>query len=320
MRLLNGRIVGAIAVMALTGLAGCAPLPEPPPPPPPPPEVAAQAEPQPAAPKPSTASAEARTRYARVQSDLLARGLLRTDGGAADAPFTDRMLADNFIRIALYDEYVRTSSGLVQQTTVSRLRRWEQPVRVGLSFGDSVPADRRATDTARIASYLARLSRITGHPIRLSDLSPNFLLFIVSEDERRALGPVIRRALPGLSTAEVAGITLMDPNTYCLVYAMAASDGATYTRAFAVIRSEHPDLMRLSCLHEELAQGLGLANDSPQARPSIFNDDEEFALLTPMDEYLLRMLYDPSLSPGMTEAEVRPIVYPLAARLMGGTS
>ena len=78
--------------------------------------------------------------------------------------------------------------------------------------------------------------------------------------------------------------------------------------------------MRLSCLHEELAQGLGLANDSPQARPSIFNDDEEFALLTPMDEYLLAMLYDPSLRPGMTEAEVRPIVYPLAARLLGGAS
>jgi hypothetical protein len=44
-----------------------------------------------------------------------------------------------------------------------------------------------------------------------------------------------------------------------------------------VIRAEHPDLLRLSCLHEEIAQGLGLPNDSPRARPSIFNDDEEFA-------------------------------------------
>jgi hypothetical protein len=304
--------------MALTGLVGCAPMPEPPPPPPP--EVAAPVERPPAAPKPSSAGTEASTRYARVQSDLLARGLMRTDGGLTDAPFTDRMLADNFIRIALYDEYVRSGGALVQQTTVSRLRKWEQPVRVGLTFGASVPEDRRATDTARIASYLARLSRLTGHPIRLSDTSPNFLLFIVSEDERLALGPAIRSALPSLTAAEVAGITRLDPNTYCLVYALSGSDGATYTRALAVIRSEHPDLMRLSCLHEELAQGLGLANDSPQARPSIFNDDEEFALLTPMDEYLLAMLYDPSLRPGMTETEVRPIVYPLAARLMGGAS
>lgn len=318
MRLLHGRLVGALAVLVLTGLAGCAPTPEPPAAVPP--EVAVQTAPPPVAPQPSTASAEARTRYARVQSDLLARGLLRTDGGAADAPFTDRMLADTFIRIALYDEYAQTGGALVQQTTVSRLRKWEQPVRVGLTFGPSVPEDRQATDTARIASYLARLSRLTGHPIRLSDGNPNFLLFIVNEDERRALGPVIQTALPGLSPGEVAGITRMDPNTYCLVYALSGSDGATYTRALAVVRSEHPDLMRLSCLHEEIAQGLGLANDSPQARPSIFNDDEEFALLTPMDEYLLRMLYDPSLRPGMTEAEVRPIVYPLATLLLDGTS
>jgi len=85
-----------------------------------------------------------------------------------------------------------------------------------------------------------------------------------------------------------------------------------------VIRAEHPDLLRLSCLHEEIAQGLGLANDSPTARPSIFNDDEEFALLTTMDEAMLRILYSPALRPGMDEAEARPIVESLAARLVGG--
>jgi hypothetical protein len=78
--------------------------------------------------------------------------------------------------------------------------------------------------------------------------------------------------------------------------------------------------MRLSCIHEELAQGMGLANDSPQARPSIFNDDEEFALLTRHDELLLRMLYDPRLSPGMTPAEAAPIARQIAAELMGGGS
>ena len=89
---------------------------------------------------------------------------------------------------------------------------------------------------------------------------------------------------------------------------------------FAVIRAEHPDLLRLSCIHEEIAQGLGLANDSPTARPSIFNDDEEFALLTRQDELMLKMLYNPALRPGMTEAEARPIVESLAASLVGGDS
>ena len=71
----------------------------------------------------------------------------------------------------------------------------------------------------------------------------------------------------------------------------------TYTRAFAVIRAEHPDLMRLSCMHEEIAQGLGLPTTARRARPSIFNDDEEFALLTPIGRVDAAMLYDPPCAP-----------------------
>jgi hypothetical protein len=140
----------------------------------------------------------------------------------------------------------------------------------------------------------------------------------VNEDERRALGPSVMAALPGLSPAELDGITNLQRTTYCLVYSFAGPGSSTYTRAYAVIRAEHPDLLRLSCFHEEIAQGLGLANDSRSARPSIFNDDEEFALLTTQDEYMLRMLYDPALQPGMTEAQARPIIETLAARLLGG--
>ena len=76
--------------------------------------------------------------------------------------------------------------------------------------------------------------------------------------------------------------------------------------------------MRQSCVHEELAQGLGLADDSPQARPSIFNDDDEFALLTTHDEELLRLLYSPELVPGMTADQARPIIHRLLAERRGG--
>ena len=307
-----------LAALALAGLTACTPTTVPTRAVPTATQPAVTASPGPTAETP--ASMAARQHYARVQAQLLSQGLLRTDGGGRDTPFTDRMLAENFIRIALYDEYARTSAGPVQRMTTSRIRKWQAPVRVGLRFGATTPPDRRAADTARIASFLQRLSRATGHPIGLDDRAPNFFIHIVSEDERRALGPQVRAALPGLSGSEVAAITEMPRSTYCLVYAMSAGDGATYTRAFAVIRAEHPDLLRLSCLHEEIAQGLGLANDSPTARPSIFNDDEEFALLTRQDELMLRMLYNPALRPGMTEAQARPIVESLAARLVGGES
>ncbi len=269
---------------------------------------------------PQTAkSAAAQAYFAQVQQTLLAQGMLRTDGGA-DIPVTDRMLAENFMRIALFDEYRRGSGGFVREETASNLRRWEVPVRIGIRFGASVPSDRQATDRARIASFAARLAQITGHPISVDDRNPNFFIHVVSEDEREALGPVVRATLPGLGPAEVAGITAMPRTTYCLVYALADSATGAYTRAFAVIRSEHPDLLRLSCLHEELTQGLGLPNDSPRARPSIFNDDEEFALLTDQDELLLRILYSRELRPGMSAAEARPIVFSLAGRLTGGES
>ncbi|MES2914430.1 MAG: DUF2927 domain-containing protein [Pseudomonadota bacterium] len=268
---------------------------------------------------PTAKSAAASAYYAQVQQALLAQGMLRSDGGG-DIPVTDRVLAENFLRIALFDEYRRGNGGFVRDETESILRRWEGPVRVGIRFGASVPPEQQATDRARIASFVGRLSRITGHPMSVDDRAPNFFIYIVSEDEREALGPTVRATLPGLGVGEVAGITGMPRTTYCLVYALAEGNSGAYTRAFAVIRSEHPDLLRLSCLHEELTQGLGLPNDSPRARPSIFNDDEEFALLTDQDELLLRILYSRELRPGMSAAEARPIVFSLARRLIGGES
>jgi hypothetical protein len=268
-----------------------------------------------------TAKSEAaRAYFAQVQQALLSEGLLRTDGGGEDTPFDDRILAENFLRIALYDEYSRQGGGFVRGETPSLLRKWTGPVRVGLRFGASVPEDRRATDRARVSSYLARLSQLTGHPIALNDANPNFWVHVVSEDEREALGPTLSSQLPGLSTADIADVTGMNRSTYCLVYALSEGNSGVYSRAVAVVRAEHPDLLRLSCFHEEIAQGLGLANDSPRARPSIFNDDEEFALLTRQDEMMLKMLYNPALRPGMALAEADPIVRRLAAGLIGGPS
>lgn len=299
-----GTLVASVALAACLGTGAMQP--------PPAPVAVAPAE-------PTAKSVAASIYYAQVQQLLLSEGMLRTDGGEG-VPVSARTLTENFMRVALYDEYRRGSGGFVREETESRLRRWEAPVRVGVRFGASVSPDRQATDRARIASFVARLAKVTGHPMSVDDRNPNFFVYVVSEDEREALGPVINATLPGLSPTDVAGITRMPRSTYCLVYAMAEGNSGAYTRAFAVIRAEHPDLLRLSCLHEEMTQGLGLPNDSPRARPSIFNDDEEFALLTDHDEMLLRILYSPELRPGMSAAEARPIVESLARRMTGGDS
>ncbi|WP_417250012.1 DUF2927 domain-containing protein [Celeribacter sp.] len=267
----------------------------------------------------SPASAQAVRYYADVQADLLRNELLRTDGGGADTPFNARQLAENFDAIALNDEYADINGSFVARTTPSHVHRWSAPVRLTLEFGASVPLDQRAEDRETLTSLARQLATATRHPITVAETGGNFHVLVLNEDERRGVGTHLRRLIPGLSEAAVRSVENMSRSTYCLVIASDPRDDGIYRRAVAVIRGEHPSLMRKSCFHEEIAQGLGLANDSPRARPSIFNDDEEFALLTRHDELLLRILYDPRLTPNMTPETARPIAATIAAELMGET-
>ncbi|MFV0358800.1 DUF2927 domain-containing protein [Tropicimonas sp.] len=310
-----------LAALGLAMLGACeAPVPDTPAEPPAPPQKSEPAE----APVPVARSAlsyELQRYYARVQSDLLAQGLLRTDGGGADTPFSQHNLVENFVRIALYDEYVARAGVLVPEQTESQLRRWGGPVRFRAVFGETVEAGQRAQDSAALTDYASRLRRASGHPIGVTGgNNANFYVLFLHEDERRQFGPQLRTMVPGISDTVLRTIETMPRQTFCLVFAFSRGNDPSYSQAVAVIRAEHPDLLRLSCLHEELAQGLGLANDSPVARPSLFNDDEEFALLTTQDELMLKILYDSRLSPGMTATQARPIVDEIAGELMGGES
>ncbi|MBT2129750.1 DUF2927 domain-containing protein [Planktotalea lamellibrachiae] len=275
-----------------------------------------QPRPAPVAYVPSENSLAMAKYYVSVQRSLLTQGLLRVDGGGADVPFTGMMLARNFMRIAFYNEY-STSGGLyVARESAVHMSRWPNGVRLSMHFGASVPEDIRNKDRGFTARYASRLGRVTGHPISLAQ-NGNFRVYVLDEDERRAMGPELRRVVPGISSTTVNAVINMPRDTYCVVFTGDSMGSGRLQQAVAVIRAEHPDLMRKACYHEEIAQGLGLSNDSPQARPSIFNDDEEFGLLTTHDEMLLRILYDPRLRPGMSAAEARPIVTQIAAELTG---
>lgn len=316
----KGRFPFLILASAAFALAGCmTPAAQPP---------VAPVEPPPAravAIAPKTQSAESlrlKTYYAKLQQDLLSQGLLRTDGGGIDTPFTKRDVVENFVRVALFDEYVTSGGRLVAKQSASALRRWDEPVRFGIRFGDTVPEAQRAIDRATISQYVNRLGRITRHPISMTAPErANFTVLVLNEDERRGIGPTLRALVPGIDEGSVRIVQNIPRSTLCLVLAFSddQSDYA-YSQAVAIVRAEHSDLMRKSCVHEELAQGLGLANDSPRARPSVFNDDEEFAFLTRHDELLLRMLYDPRFKTGMRADVARPLAEVIAAEMMGGAT
>ena len=289
-------------------------------------QIASVAQPpQQAAPEPSsTPSAESiafSDYYASVEDRLLADGLLRTDGGGPDAPITAASLARNFERIALYDEYTLSGGQFVARETPSVLRRWSGPVRLQAHFGPSTGAIERSRDRAYLAGYARRLARVTGHPISVTSGAGNFHVLYLNRDEQLNAEPLLRELVPGIGDATVREITRLPRFTFCSVYAFSeARAEATYVTAIAVIRTEHPELLRRSCVHEEIAQGLRLPNDNPAARPSIFNDDEEFALLTDHDELLLRILYDDRLSPGATAEDAAPMIRQIAEELLGGPS
>ena len=277
----------------------------------------------PALPTPQIPSAESQALaayYGRLQRDLLAQGLLRGDGGGPDTPITDTSLARNFVRIALFNEYVDDSDFQRPRSTISNLRRWDGPIRMSVEFGDLVTPEQRARDMSTVSAFAARLSRLTGVPITFTDRNPNFRVLFLHEEERRAYGETLRQLIPSISAATVRTFENLPRDQLCVVIGTFDPGRSTYNKAVAMIRAEHPSLMRTACIHEELAQGMGLANDSPAARPSIFNDDEEFALLTTHDELLLQMLYDPRLQTGMDAATAAPIARQIARDYLAGGS
>ncbi|MBZ0128146.1 MAG: DUF2927 domain-containing protein [Rhodobacteraceae bacterium] len=300
----------ATALGLLAGLAACVEMPDQ--------VVSTPAEQGPAR---SAESLRLEAYYASIQNRLLAQGLLRTDGGGTDVPFSEETLVQDFERIALYDEYTIRNNRFVAQQTPSHLRRWQQPIRIGLLFGDLVDMETRAKDRANVAAYAQRLSRLTGVPITLTNTNANFHILFLHRDEQKTVGPELRKRVPRLSPVVIDEIVNSPRSTFCVAYAFSdAENSNAYSAAIILVKAEHGDLMRLSCIHEEMAQAMGLANDSPAARPSIFNDDEEFALLTRHDEMLLRMLYDRRLKLGMTPETARPLLPAIAADVMRGNS
>lgn len=259
--------------------------------------------------------------YANVETRLIAQGKMRREVLPLDAPFTNKDLVKNFDRIALFDEYSVVNGRYVQRETEATLRRWTKPVRVGLIFGDSVPVDQQAADKNLVRKFTERLADLTGLNMRLSaDRDANFLVMFLNQNEQKEFAGALLRRYPFIEPAVIDAFRNSPPDIFCVAYAFAhPSDPATYAAAIVLVKAEHGPRMRESCIHEEMTQAMGLANDSRTARPSIFNDDEEFALLTRHDEILLRMLYDPRLTVGMTRSEALPFLPTIAAAAAGSS-
>lgn len=317
MQAMAGRKRGAgLACAVVLALAGCAMAPMPAPGPVSNQDKQAAPREQPE----SLATGPVARHFATVERRRMAQGLLRLDRAPRDLPISASLLERAFTEVALRDEYQFGQDRIVQQSNPAALRRWDGPVRLSVEFAETVPDPTRTRDRRVVRQLVSRVARITDHPVQLTAGRGNFSVLVLDERARRAIGPRLRALVPGIDSASQNLVENLPLGVSCLVLAFSRDGTNVYSDAVAIIRAELPERTRDMCYHEEIIQGLGLANDSPVARPSLFNDSAEFAVMTVLDEQLLRMLYDPRLRPGMRAPEARPIVRRIAAELMGGQS
>lgn len=289
---------GAVAALALS-LSGCAELAN----------IKRGAEGADNAAFAAETSRQLRQRYDHLATGLIAKGLLRTDGGSKSPRATPEALIELFNSLAFYDEYEPSSGFHPAQATPTPLSKWQRPVKINLHFGPSLNPETRVTDTKFLSDYAAQLSNITRHPIELTTELGNFHVVVVDEVHRMNMVQNLRKKDVLVPPNIQQIIQQMPADIHCMVLTLSARHSPhIHEQALAMIRAEHPPVLKKACFHEEIAQGLGLHNDNPAAHPSIFNDDDEFALLTEQDALLLRILYDPRLPAGIELHEAQPIL------------
>ncbi len=254
--------------------------------------------------------------YSRVEARKLSMGLLRQDGGGADTPFDLDDIIEVFEKLAFYNEYNIDDNQLLPNSNPVSLGKWKTQVNISPRFGDSVSIKQKAQDTIEIANLLSVLSDATNHKIKLTDKNTNMYIVIGNQKEIVDLTNEISLDLEEFDPKRIPIITKLPRDIHCMAMTSVSSDQSSEIEsALVIIRNELPNLMRRACFHEEIAQSLGLTNDSHLARPSIFNDDDEFSTLTKLDKILLNILYDNRLKSGIVRNEASQLVRQIASEV-----
>ena len=207
--------------------------------------------------------------------------------------------------LALFDAIVFGTED-PQTPAPERLGKWTGPIRLKL-IGDGSIAYREAVE-----GYAAELSAITGIAVssvpRTASDQNMVVRFTAShnmlnaglkfEPDRALLSRVVERA---------AG------TCYFLTYDW---DDASIIYAAVVVNNDLPPERIGRCVLKELLRVLGLRNGAAGPSPSIFEDGDGPVALSPLDEALLRILYDPRLDVGLPRekalARARVVISELA--------
>jgi hypothetical protein len=85
-------------------------------------------------------------------------------------------------------------------------------------------------------------------------------------------------------------------------------DNSRILRSDVIIAVDAGNFVFYDCVYEELLQALGPINDDTTVPWTMFNDDVQMGYFGIYDQYLLNILYDTRIRPGMTRADVQALL------------
>ncbi|WP_431201456.1 DUF2927 domain-containing protein [Bradyrhizobium betae] len=203
--------------------------------------------------------------------------------------FTDGEIVEGFLKTAFGAEYHLAGR-------VDRIRKFDAPVRV---FAESDRADRKAQLAKVVADIGRRVQHLDIAMIETNEAA-NVRVKLVRDRD-------LFRTISSFYGAEKAREirTSLDPQ--CLS-GFRKNDNFEIEHSDVILTVDNGDFTFLDCAYEELLQSLGPINDTASVPWTMFNDNVSMGYFDVYDQYILNLLYDPRIKPGMTVAEVKAVL------------
>jgi len=203
--------------------------------------------------------------------------------------FTDAEIIEGFMKTSFGAEFHLAGR-------VDRIRKYDAPVRV---FADG-NYSRRKAQLAKVVADIGR--RIQHLDIAMTDRADdaNVTVQLVRD---RDLAPTIARNYGSERAREIR--SSLDPQ--CLS-AFRKNDRFEITHSDVILTIDNGDFVFFDCAYEELLQALGPINDTSSVPWTMFNDKVSMGFFDVYDQYILNLLYDPRIRPGMTVDEVKVVL------------
>ena len=204
--------------------------------------------------------------------------------------FSDAEIIDGFFKIALGAELDLAGS-------TERIRKFDGPVRVAVET--RAKPDRRS----QVASVVRDIRERVRHlDIAMADRAAeaNVTVRLVRDRD-------LTRAIVRLYGRERARQIQRSLAPQCLS-SFSRNDTFRITRSNVLIVADAGSFIFHDCIYEELLQALGPINDTKTVPWTMFNDDVRMGFFGVYDQYILNILYDPRIRPGMKPDEVRAVM------------